>query len=262
MAANFSLQHQPFVATFAVIVACLAAHGTAPGATITLRASKDNTLYQDAEGDVSNGQGRFLFVGRTGTSGGLPLRRGLIGFDLSSIPAGSIITDATLSLYMSRSSPSPAAVSISLHLAAKNWGEGASDAGSPGGLGTLATTGDATWLHNAYDTSRWTTAGGDFRPTASATTSVNADDRRYAWAGAGLTADVQAWVNNPATNFGWFIRGDEVTDASAQRFNTRENTANVPQLSVTFTIPEPSVGVLGAAGSVLAFRRRRGVTQP
>ena len=34
-------------------------------AEVTLGAAKDNTLYEDAEGDVSNAQGEGLFSGRT-----------------------------------------------------------------------------------------------------------------------------------------------------------------------------------------------------
>ena len=58
----------------------------------------------------------------------------------------------------------------------------------------------------------------------------------YTWSGSGLIADVQAWVSNPASNFGWVIRGNETTDGKAQRFNTGENTSNPPQLTVTYQV--------------------------
>jgi hypothetical protein len=54
------------------------------------------------------------------------------------------------------------------------------------------------------------------------------------WSGSGLLADVQSWVSNPANNFGWFILGDEVDSGAAQRFNTRENTSDIPRLTVTY----------------------------
>ena len=62
----------------------------------------------------------------------------------------------------------------------------------------------------------------------------------YTWSGSGLVADVQAWVSNPASNFGWVIRGNEITAGSAQRFNSRENSSNPPQLTVTYQVPTPT----------------------
>ena len=58
----------------------------------------------------------------------------------------------------------------------------------------------------------------------------------YTWSGSGLLADVQAWVSNPASNFGWVIRGNEIDAGSAKRFNTRENSTNPPQLTVTYQV--------------------------
>ena len=48
--------------------------------TINLAPLKDNTLYEDAAGAVSNGAGSFLFAGRTGQPAGQSIRRGLISF--------------------------------------------------------------------------------------------------------------------------------------------------------------------------------------
>jgi hypothetical protein len=245
--------------TFLLITAAvLAVQTVAPGATMVLSPSKDNTLYEDLQGDVSNGQGEFLFAGKTGVNDGFHLRRALIAFDLSAIPAGSVVTGVSLSMFMSRSGPNPNSVNISLNLALKNWGEGASNAGSPGGTGAPAQTGDATWLNNFFNISTWTKPGGDFNPTASATTSVGMVNRSYSWSSASLVADVQGWLDNPGTNFGWFVIGAENIDESAQRFNSGENTSNPPQLSITYTIPEPSALALCTVGS-LAFglRRRR-----
>ena len=118
----------------------------------------------------------------------------------------------------------------------RDWGEGASDAGDPGGFGAQAEVGDATWIHTFYDTSFWTISGGDFSATLSATTTVSTVDTTYTWSGSGLLADVQAWVSNPASNFGWVIRGDEINAGRAQRFNTRENSSNPPQLTVTYQV--------------------------
>ena len=53
-----------------------------------------------------------------------------------------------------------------------NWGEGTSNADANEGGGANSTTNDATWIHTFYPASLWTTAGGNFISTASATTLV------------------------------------------------------------------------------------------
>ena len=199
---------------------------------VVLSPAKDNTLYEDGAGILSNGQGIYFFAGFTLSQS---LRRGLIEFDLTAIPANATIMDASLSMYLSMAHGGSAA--ISLHKTLRDWGEGASDAGEPGGAGIQAETNDATWFHTFYDTVFWTTHGGDFSPTISATTTVNTVNMTYTWSGSGVVADVQAWVSNPSNNFGWVIRGNETTTGKAQRFNTRENTSNQPRLTVTYQAP-------------------------
>jgi len=237
------------------IVASILLAGTlAQGATIVLSPSKDNTLYESDTGSLSNGQGD-LFVGKTGENDNFHIRRGLIAFDLSAIPAGSTINSVSLSLFVSKTAPVPSlSVNVSLHVALKYWGEGTSVST---GAGAPAATGDATWLHNFYDTSFWTNPGGDFRQTVSAITTVGQSSGRYTWVGGTLNGDVQAWVNNPASNFGWFIRGAENIDQSAIRIISGESPSNVPQLTVMYTIPEPSSALLLTAGCALGAVRRR-----
>ena len=203
--------------------------------TVFLAPQKDNTLYEDPSGQLSNGQGIYFFVGMTIDAG---LRRGLIAFNLSAIPANATITGATLSMFLSKTHGGSAVVSLSKVL--RDWGEGASNAGEPGGAGIQAEAGDATWIHTFYDTSFWITPGGDFSPTLSATTAVSTVNTTYTWSGSGLLADVQAWVSNPASNFGWVIRANEIDVESAQRLNSRQNSNNPPQLTVTYQVPTPT----------------------
>lgn len=213
---------------------------------VTLGPLADNTLYQDPTGNLSNGAGQHFYVGDNNKPSNF-IRRGLIKFDLSSIPAGSTITAVTLTLHMSKSLAG--AENIDLHVAQKNWGEGTSNAatggaGSGEGDGIQATTGDATWTFNVFNTQSWTNAGGDFSATVSATTSVNGVGS-YQWTGNGLVADVQGWLNNSATNFGWLLTGNESTGATSKEFDTKENTtaANRPVLSVTYTTPAADLTV-------------------
>ena len=206
--------------------------------TVSFLPQKDNTLYEDEDplNQLSNGQGIYLYAGKTGVNG---LRRGLIAFDLTSIPTNATLTEATLSMFLSRSGPNPAA-DISLSKALRDWGEGASNAGPQGGRGAPAEPGDATWIYNFYNTSSWTTPGGDFSPILSATTPVSMENTTYTWSGSGLLADVQSWVSNPASNFGWVILGNEIDAGSAKQFNSRESASNPPQLTVTYQVPSPT----------------------
>ncbi len=207
--------------------------------TVTLGAAKDNTLFEDPSGQSSDGAGDSIFAGRTGAINDT-VRRALLQFDLTSIPAGSTVTSVSLKLTMLQTISG--AYPASLHRCAASWGEGASGPsfGESEGGGFPAQTGDATWLHRFYATSTWTTAGGDFAAGASATTSVD-QVGDYTWSSAQLTADVQSWVNNPASNNGWVLRGDEAATGSAKRYGSRAQAlaADRPALTVTYTPPCP-----------------------
>lgn len=201
----------------------------------SIGAVADNTLYEDGTGGLSNGAGEHMFCG---VAAGL--RRALVQFDVAgSVPAGATITNAFLILYMSRTNPLNSTVPISLHRVTSTWGEGTSNAGDPGGTGTTATPGDATWIHTFYPGSLWTTPGGDYLALISATTLVR-DIGTYTWTSAQLIADVQSMLDNPAANFGWELIGDEASSFSnAKRFETRETTASgrSPQLAIDWTFP-------------------------
>jgi len=202
--------------------------------TVSLPPQKDNTLYEDAAGQLSNGQGPYLYAGRIQSD---RLRRGLIAFNVSSIPANATITGATLSMFLFQSGPGFNSGDVSVSKVLRNWGEGESNAGEPGGGGIQAEPGDATWIHTFYSSALWTTPGGDFSATASATTPITTASMTYSWSSSGLIADVQSWVSTPATNFGWVIRGNEIDSGTAHRFNSGDNTSNPPQLTVTYEVP-------------------------
>jgi FtsP/CotA-like multicopper oxidase with cupredoxin domain len=204
---------------------------------VNINPSKDNTLYEyvPADGDLSNALGDHFFTGETAMS---ELRRGVIAFDIAgNVPAGSTITSVTLSLNMSRT-PSGTARTVELHRLLADWGEGTSQASGEEGIGAPATPNDATWRHRFFDSIFWTTEGGDFSATVSASQSVGAIGS-YTWSSAQMAADVQSWLDNPAINFGWLVRGDESGSATAKRFDTRES-ASPPVLTIQYTAPTPS----------------------
>jgi len=199
--------------------------------TVTLLASKDATLYEIGNGSLANGAGVHLFTGTTATNS---RRRALVAFDIASqIPAGSKVTSVTLKFSVNLSAG--AAETLRLNPLTKDWGEGASDAGpSRDGGGTTARTGDATWVHTSFNTTRWTTAGGDFSATSDATASAGFADFTFGPV-ATLTARVQDWVDHPANNFGWIVLNNESRIRTAKRFDSAEAGATGPTLTVDFT---------------------------
>ncbi|MEQ1842744.1 MAG: DNRLRE domain-containing protein, partial [Verrucomicrobiales bacterium] len=198
---------------------------------------KDATLYENPQGSTANGSGAYLFAGLTNNGAA---RRGLIAFDIAgAIPEGSEITDAVLTLNLSRVAVGiEGGIPVHLERAARNWGEGASDAGEPGGAGTLAVTGDATWIHTFFDTEQWENPGGD-RLEGVIASSMVLELGPYSWTGPDLVADVQALLDSPLENFGWFLMGDEITNGTASRFDSGEHPteANRPQLTIPFIPP-------------------------
>ena len=174
---------------------------------LALTTSKDNTLYQDVNGSLSNGAGDGFFIGRTGIGGGGGIRRGVIAFDLSAIPFGSTITAVTLQLNCVQTNSGNE--TTTLHKLLKDWGEGTSNAPPGGGAGTAATPGDATWKHTFFPGSLWTTLGGDFNVTPTDSMVMGFTGTYVFPTSAGLVNDVQFWLNNPAQNFGWCVRGNE-----------------------------------------------------
>ncbi len=204
--------------------------------TVVLEPVRDNTLIEESSGALSNGAGPILFAGRVRGFGGGAIRRAVMAFDVAaSVPAGSTIDAVTLTMTCdSVATPTPR--DVSLHVLTADWGEGTSS--STGGGGALSTPGDATWIHTFFSASLWASAGGDFVGAASATTSV-ADLDDYDWSSAQMAADVQAWLDAPAANFGWILIGEESVLETTKRFRSRETMPSSarPRLTVEYTPP-------------------------
>lgn len=117
------------------------------------------------------------------------------------------------------------------------WGESTSDAIGEEGAGAPAAIGDATWTHRIHSTAIWPTAGGSFSSESDANQGVS-NTGLYSWRGPTLTATVKDWRDNPATNFGWAILGNEqAASRTTKRFDSRENSVaiNRPRLRVYYS---------------------------
>ncbi len=210
----------------------------------TLTASRDNTLIETPVGN-SNGSGDGIYAGRVAFLGGGTRRRAVLAFDVSSIPGNATIDSAYVTLAMVGTS-NPADQVVTMHrLSPGDWGEGGSIGGGQGGA---AQPGEATWLYRAFSTTPWTSPGGDFAASASATQTVG-DLGTYVWSGAGLAADVQAWVATPASNAGWLLLGGEATEGTVKKFSSR-NGLTAPELRVAWSVSNTGVGAPPRAGAV------------
>lgn len=210
---------------------------TVPAGTesVTIEASRDNTLYEsgDAPGDQrSNGSGDHLFAGLTNTGSA---RRALVWFDVASaVPDGATIVEAEFTLTVSRTISGTQ--SMRVHRVLSDWGEAGSDAAQNEGRGADAEPDDATWMYAFFGTEQWDRPGGDFAADASAEAAAGGAGA-VAWTSDGLAADVQAWLGDPDSNFGWIVLGSESGGSSTKRLNSRENgsAGTRPMLTIRYT---------------------------
>lgn len=238
-------------------VVCFAVIAPALGDQAQLTPLKDNTLYEDPNGALSNGLGSAMFAGKNSMA---LARRAVLAFDVASVvPAGATIDAVTLTL--TENGSNAADQTIALHRLLADWGEGSSVAGGNQGGGGPAMAGDATWLHRFFNTDLWAGAGGDFDPAVSTQTTVGPAGV-YTWPStAPFVSDVQHALDNPSGHFGWVLLGNEQASNTAKRFATR-NEANAglrPVLTIDYTpIPEPGavVGLVLLVGLSVARVRR------
>lgn len=194
----------------------------------------DTTIYKDVPNNANGGFPQ-IFVGPTGTS----VRRALIRFDLSSLPSGIELQSAALILTVERSSPSSLNTdTISVHRLLKDWGEGNAVSADPGGSGTTAQAGDATWNSNRHQQSQWTQPGGDFSATPSDTKVVSrTPDTIVELKSDAVLNDVKQWLADPSSNNGWIVIGQETGQRKARRYHSSEGIAGKrPRLVLEYTV--------------------------
>ena len=256
--------------------------------TITIGDSKDATIFgasinegvPNTEGqnlpNNSNGAGPGLFAGGNGAEAP---HRGLIAFDVAgNVPAGSVITDVQMTLYLGivagsggepgQGDQTPRTISL-FHLMA-DWGEGTTGSTSTTiggtGQGFPANSGDATWNARFFPTTLWTTPGGDYRSMPSANLAVGSQFfAPQTWHSTpALVADVQGWLDAPSSNFGWILINADENDRQTHRgFFTKESLdpAMHPQLEISYLAPVPvpaAVWLFGSGlGAVIGLARRK-----
>ncbi len=235
----------------------------ASAATITFSAVADTSLFE-SNPDFDLGGTTLV----SGTNQMYSRTRALFRFDLSTMPAGAVVTAAQVSLVVTRKPDpdqhlGPVNTDFSIYRLLVSWGEGT----GINATGSVAAAGSATWNQRHAGAISWGNPGGqrglDYAGSPSATSFVGGVGN-YAWgSNPSLVEDVQAWQADPSQNFGYIlVSEDEVAPGTGRRFASKEQpggSALPAQLTVTYSlVPEPSVAglcVLTVAG--LALRRVR-----
>lgn len=215
--------------------------------TVTVTAARDAVLYAEdgfQQGDEinrANGKGESLLVGNA--QSGL-FRRSLIAFELGeSVPAGSVVVDARLSLGLL---PIASTTFVSVFRVFSPWAAGTTDPEDEF-FGELAQTGDVTWnyrFYHATDASRlapWQNPGGDFSPDQPLLTSTGEGTGNVVfYTSPELIADVQSMLDQPDQHFGWLLAGDESSVFSnllQAGSSENEDEAVRPKLEITYVAP-------------------------
>lgn len=160
---------------------------------VTLDATAEATIFSDASLAVGSGR---VFVGNNFQN---EVRRGLVRFDLDSLPAGEIISATLEGLVLSQRGFD---LAFDAHRVTTDWNEGPTvGLGSTGGQGGAATSADATWTQTGLGNA-WATPGGDFASPPTATTISATAGTTISF---DVTADVQLFLDGGATNLGWIL---------------------------------------------------------
>ncbi len=199
---------------------------------VTLPATEDTYLNQAQLIDNFGASGDININHRDGNR----VMRTIIKFDVTTLPAGAIVTNANLRLYANRSDGQFA---TNVHRITSDWNE---SAGVAAGTNNLA----ANWTNRieAVPDLPWTTLGGDFDASILATRATFSAQNTYSdWSGAALGTVVQNWKSGAFQNFGVVIKATPATENVSGsgddrwEFNSRTAGSNLPLLVVDYTIP-------------------------
>ncbi len=198
------------------------AHGGVGMSATALHPTADTWIdYDYADGIYQNGQHcsvQWFMVIKP-----VHQKRPMLLFDLSSIPPGSTIIEARLSLHTNWYCSVPGRwLIVNVYALRRDWVER-----------------EANWRY-ANATTRWQTDGADGitdRDQASAATGiVNATNTWFSW---DLRNLVSQWVNNPASNYGIILITNEMS--VEYRFDSTDNPDSQwwPELWVNY-VPPPT----------------------
>ncbi|NLG95985.1 MAG: DNRLRE domain-containing protein, partial [Chloroflexi bacterium] len=182
----------------------------------------------------------------------------LFRWDLSSIPAGAVITDASLTFNVTDGSAYP----VKLYKMRRAWVEGTSNDQSSSssanwdtydGKNNWGSGGAESTSADRYDINLWTVATNAFNNTGSRMFVLNADG----------VAAVQSWVNNPQENFGLTAQRDTAQSSSSNDYwivssSEASDQNQRPKLNVTYCLPSSGPSIITSKSTLPAFTSQPG----
>lgn len=186
-------------------------------------AGQDTYLYLGNKTSTSGKTSVYIGVGQANSSN--YDYRGLIKFDLSTIPSNATVSSATLSLYYCYGTDG-VSNTIKVYRQKRAWTENG-----------------ACWSYYT-GTTAWAEEGGFGSDDCEQTEigSVTISDVTYEWKNISLTASkVQEWISGTLTNNGLLLKAtDETTNNSYKSFNSSDYTDDTslrPKFEVVYTVP-------------------------
>ncbi len=234
-------------------------------ATVQLYPSKDAQIVNVSYANrymYQDGRGKNLWLGswdwesQPSTNLYAYQSRALLKFNLPVLPAGTVVTQATLNMYLikydhmgtwnsSIYNPNQTPT-LGVYNILQDWDEGIGDGATAGYQGT-----GATWTNRTAIGNSWTTSGGYFDSTP--IVSVTDAWESHLWQ-FDIKTVVNSWYATPSSNYGVLVK--YVNDTIAQGAlwcGSREGTTLVPYLELTYnTPPEQPRGLVPNFGSFVS----------
>lgn len=199
--------------------------------TVVLQPASADTFIVPHTAGTNYDTQQYLGVGDSSASYNTAIRS-LLKFDLSSIPAGSIIVSATLALneYYAADTAGVGSRATNLHRILVDW-----------------TSNQATW-NNRKTATAWGTAGldietGDIAPAVSATLMLDGTAAAgfIEWTGSQLIADIQGMLDGTYNNYGWLLyapnaeyQGVGPVASNLFRSSSYTTSASRPKLTIEY----------------------------
>jgi len=189
-------------------------------------ASTMDTFIQSDNATYANGVVATIVTGGLSTGG--QVCRGLLRFDLSSIPSNAKIISASISLYH-ETEAATTDYTVGLHKALTEWFEsevtGALNAGDVGSVWNYRNNaGTVAWAGGAGGGS-----GSDYMATASDTKLIA---EVLTWYSFDVTNDVAGFI--VSNNFGWWVINEsEATANSRKRFTSSDAVTGTDRPKIT-----------------------------
>jgi hypothetical protein len=206
---------------------------TARAITATLVPSADSCM-RDVAADTNFGESNPLLIGNAKEPFVLH-NRALLKFDLTGIPTNATVTGASLTVVIFRSNTDLA--DFDLNRVLVDWSEY-----------------EVTWNKRSAATP-WLAGGGQSGTEFVAAASVTATVDDTLFSSPGMVSDVQLWVRNSATNFGWIMLPTGNLGGTGKQLGSRESEfTSVLTVEYTLTPPASPPVLFGAAKVANGFR--------